>query len=123
MTPRATFSKWLITDSCSSQPPISRGSSSCTSGLPISTSRKQVKAPRMKAVIWLRVIAEAQIPIAIICAVRSAAPTYWAKMIPASASDTRRIPSAMGRVPTKVISTKTQLPRNLPSTTSVSPSG
>ena len=82
-----------------------------------------MNAPRMKAVIWFLVIDEDQIPMAIICAARSAAPTYCASMIPASASETASTPIAMGRVPASVTSTKSQLPRNLPSTTSVSLSG
>ena len=77
----------------------------------------------MKAVIWLRVIDEAQTPIATICAASSAAPKYCATMIPTSASDTASTPIAIGSVPASVIITKSQLPRNFPSTISISPSG
>ena len=73
--------------------------------------------------IWFLVMEEAQTPIAIICADRRAAPTYWASMIPGSASEAISTPTAIGRVPAMVISTKSQLPANLPSTISVSVSG
>ena len=117
------FSKWLITDSCAAQPASTGGRPICTTGDPRSTSTRQIVAPMMKAVIWLRVIDDAQIPIAIICADRSAAPRYCASMIPGSASDAIRTPSAIGSVPATVIITKSQLPANLPSTISVSVSG
>ena len=84
---------------------------------------KHVNAPAMNAVIWLRVIDDAHTPTDSICAASSDAPTYCATMMPGSASDANRTPSAMGSVPASVIRMKSQLPRNLPSTISVSVSG
>ncbi len=92
-------------------------------GSPISTSAKLTASARMNAVIWLRVALDANSPIATSCAVISAAPTYCATMMPGSASETSHTPNAAGSVPASAASANSQLPRNLPSTTSSSVTG
>ncbi len=88
--------------------------------------RKRAKltdAATMKAVIWFRVIPDAQTPRAVSWPARRTAPMYWARTMPGSASDTRSTPSAVGTVPASASRTKAQSPRNLPTTSSVSVSG
>ena len=77
----------------------------------------------MNAVIWFRDRLDAHRPTATPCAAKRPAPTYWATMMPASASDTMSNPIAIGTLPARAMSAKIQFPMNLPAITSTSPRG